>query len=66
MKNQCVVGSSSSNDRVYMSIQITKDQFDRLVDSYKIMWDKLLPGDECGPLNFLREILHEAEKMCDE
>jgi len=63
IKQYSTIGFRDENN-VRMTLMLTKEQFERLVDGYKLMWAKLLLGDECGPLNFLREILHEAEKVC--
>jgi hypothetical protein len=63
VKQYSTIGFRDENN-VRITLMLTKEQFERLVDGYKLMWTELLPGDECGPLNFLREILHEAEKVC--
>ena len=57
---------TKDGDNVCIHLMLIKDQFDRLVDGYKIMWNTLKLGDECGPLTFLREILHEAERVCSD
>jgi hypothetical protein len=64
MTNQYDALGIKDGDTVCMYFRLTKDQFDRLVDGHKNMWSILKLGDECGPLNFLSEILHEAEKVC--
>ena len=49
---------------VAVRVEIDKEEFDRLLEGYQIMWSQLLPGDECGPLNLVRNILKEAERGC--
>jgi hypothetical protein len=63
--NQYDVVGEQNDENIIITITLTKAQFDRLVDSHKRMWSKLTLGDECGPLNFLSDILHEAEKVCN-
>jgi hypothetical protein len=60
--------ANHSNDKESVGCRVVMDKecFDNLVRGYQEMWAKLLPGDECGPLNLVRNILKEIERGCSE
>jgi hypothetical protein len=52
------------NETVCVMVEMDKEMFEHLLDSYKELWASKKLGDNIAALNLVKEILHATEEGC--